>query len=134
MKVSEERFILHNSALSMQLKLVNLDNVTAAAVFADANINYGLRCVLLDVSSKGTVRFGSSLILSSGETEDILSSGTSTDIDIVHIQGKRRISTEDYRYSTFIVLYSDVTNYGKLTMTGVQVRCRYKYYPVLLEL
>lgn len=107
------------SALVYNFRGTRMNNDTLIAVYTDANNNYALTSVVIDftrkVDSDGTGRaeilFGSTLALTTGQTLMELSNYLLMDIDISSIP---MTSSSDDAVS-FIVLYSDITNDGKLT-------------------
>lgn len=114
-----------SSSPAYYLSSAAIDASTAVLVFADRSINYGILSVLVSVDAVyGVLEFGSSLVLSRGQA---LGAGSSAimDLDVVAVPPSQSSSCGGSKKpctrNSFMVLYSDATNDGKVTVVSGKV-------------
>ena len=112
---------LQSSALKDNMYATRINNSTAAVVFLNAKAGNVLTFVLLELNSFGksaVVSFGSSINLGTGTTlTEVLDGYTYMDIDIEPMAATNASNVE-----SFVVLYSDVSNNGKMTSAYIEVK------------
>ena len=113
---------LTGRSLAFDMKATKLDDYTAVVAYVNAADNNVLYCTVISLDATATnnaafVTFGSSIAVSSGlALEAVFGGYTYMDLDIQTLAQTNASSAQ-----AFVVLYSDVSNKGKMTAAAIEV-------------
>jgi hypothetical protein len=113
---------IHNSDVAYTLKSSYIDEKSAIITFVDVNNNFGITAllarVIIEGSGKGTtysLYIGGITHMSSGQSLGTVANGITMDYDVITYAADRNGNVR------FALLYSDISNYAKITASFGQV-------------